>query len=540
MPLPQCLEEALIKLVLPLCPRDASHTVRDAIKADVALQRMLTERETQVRKLWAKADRFDGRPEGALGVRGFVHLLEQHKAFRSVSVQHKSLITGDPRSKKEYTTNFSVNNLHECFLDSCAHLMKAATVPLANAKASKELKELTTRTPEERRLVEKIEGKVDNTPKYRAPELDYDTFLECVCRCGFAKYAEVPMMTLTDKVAGFLDNLMDKHTEEQVIIAATEQATPPMFDAVSESVPLVGEPEAQFAHWLACWERLKLSSLYGYPLWLREVHELLHSSFRQLRMIFSHYCTVDNSDEDSASGAQTLGGKEWLALAHDCRLANSQFTIYDLKDIFRLTSEGSGGGTRTSVGTIQAAELNLPGMIEALVRVAFLRANPGLEGLSEGSVPLTHHGLHTLPGCLIRLFEQHVLPLAKQDSQLFMPEKLAVDEDAQALLKKRENHLKALMSNLGKSKGVASSVVEGGKINLGGMINLCRNAGLLRQWRVPQTSEVTGDPANFATHTLSLTSADVRVAFVNSTSADRLLRGQVNPNPNPNPIPNLT
>ena len=47
----------------------------------------------------------------------------------------------------------------------------------------------------------------------------------------------------------------------------------------------MGESESDFAHWLACWERLRLSEIHGFPLWTREVHALLHASFAELRSI---------------------------------------------------------------------------------------------------------------------------------------------------------------------------------------------------------------------------------------------------------------
>ena len=496
--LPRCLEDTVLKRVLPSCPRDTSPTVRTAILADAALQKMLGQRKSELRALWAEADGGDGRTDSSLGLAGLAALLEAHGALRAVTVPHRSMITGDPRAAKEYISRFGATELHEAFVDACSRLIqKAATVPIAAAG-------------ETRLLVERVEGRRHKAARYREPELGYDGFVECLCRCGLAKYAEIPTMSLCDKVAGFLDNLARKRTEEQVVTAATAQATPPMFNAVAESVPLVGESEAQFAHWLACWQRLKLSSLFGFPLWLREVHELLHGNFRQLQMIFSHYCAVDDSNEASATSAQLLGMPEWLVLAGDCRFATPQFTVYDLRDIFQ---QALGSGVISPSRTKVPPVLSLPAMIEAIVRVAFARANA--MGDSDG-MPLTLPArVDTLPGCLARLMEQHVLPLAKRDSLLFLPERLADDAEAQALLTKRNKFLMALMGTQAK----------GDHISLGGILELFRSSGMLRSWRIAQTSEVTGDPATFAVYTLSLSATDVRTAFVNSTSTDRLLRG---------------
>ncbi|KAL1507904.1 hypothetical protein AB1Y20_007510 [Prymnesium parvum] len=188
---------------------------------------------------------------------------------------------------------------------------------------------------------------------YSTPKIAFESFGEFLSRCGLVKYAKVPMMTTRDKVAAFLDNLTNKCDEETVIANATEQTTPPVFDAVKESVALLGEPEAQFAHWLACWKQLRLSSLFGFPLWLRELHEYLHQHFRQLHMIFAFYGIIKD-EEPTLSSTLLLGMQEWLALARDCRLTTPEFTTHDLKDVFHQVASRS-------------SEIALPGMIEALI-----------------------------------------------------------------------------------------------------------------------------------------------------------------------------
>ena len=298
-------------------------------------------------------------------------------------------------------------------------------------------------------------------------ELSYDGFVECLCRCAYVKYSSVPSMALVDRVSGLLLNLVGSKDEADVIGEATEQATPPVFDAMAEAVPLVGETEAEFAHWLACWERLRLSTIHGFPLWLREVHEILHESFRELRKIFSYYCTDDShDDEEATSAALTIGLHEWWSMMVDCRVLTDRFSEAVLVSCFDRSSRGY-------------SELGLPGLIESLVRVAFARANPEMARLRVGAPPPESIAdVQPVPGCLRRLIAEKIMPLAKQDKQLFMSEAIASDEAVQEMLRRDET--KSLLKRLLREHG------SGGDkpISMKQFTTLLASRDLLRTWQV--------------------------------------------------------
>ena len=47
------------------------------------------------------------------------------------------------------------------------------------------------------------------------------------------------------------------------------------FDWKNESKPLEKETKEQHDAWLEVWSQIELSGLYGFPVWEREVHDIL-------------------------------------------------------------------------------------------------------------------------------------------------------------------------------------------------------------------------------------------------------------------------
>ena len=75
---------------------------------------------------------------------------------------------------------------------------------------------------------------------------------------------------------------------------------------------------------------------------------------------------------------------------------------------------------------------------------------------------------------------------------------------------------------------------KAGEISLAQATALLASKGLLREWRVQQTSGVTGDPAARRVHVLSLSRDDVRFYSSPNPNPDP----DPDPNPSPNPDPN--
>ena len=104
--------------------------------------------------------------------------------------------------------------------------------------------------------------------------LDFDELLECIARCGVDKYRAVEQIKTGEKVAAMIANILGDLNEEQVLPAATyitaERFTP-------AAAPPKGVTPEGHKEWLMTWEMLQLSTLPGFPLWEKDVHDVLPS-----------------------------------------------------------------------------------------------------------------------------------------------------------------------------------------------------------------------------------------------------------------------
>ena len=78
-------------------------------------------------------------------------------------------------------------------------------------------------------------------------------------------------------------------------------------------------------------------------------------------------------------------------------------------------------------------------------------------------------------------------------------------------MKKHEKELRATMGAWAEGRR---------EISMDEICSLLTAKDLLREWRVPQTSGITGDPAGRKLHVLKLGLPDVRMAFAASQSAE--------------------
>ena len=101
-------------------------------------------------------------------------------------------------------------------------------------------------------------------------------------------------MALADRAEGLMQNLCAEATEAEVVAAATREPLPPAYEPPAYVPPPSASAPGEGAMgegplWAACWERCRLESLPGFPLWTYDVHEILRGCFGELRRIFSHY-----------------------------------------------------------------------------------------------------------------------------------------------------------------------------------------------------------------------------------------------------------
>ena len=107
--------------------------------------------------------------------------------------------------------------------------------------------------------------------------LDFEELLECIARCGVDKYRSIDQINLGGKVSAMIQNLLGDANEEQVITAAT-------YIKAERFKPTGGEAEV-----LAIWDKLKLDTLPGFPLWEKAVFDVIADKYTMLASIFRAY-----------------------------------------------------------------------------------------------------------------------------------------------------------------------------------------------------------------------------------------------------------
>ena len=117
--------------------------------------------------------------------------------------------------------------------------------------------------------------------------LAFDEFAKCVARCGTAKYFAVKQMDNGQKIAAFCRNLLGETSEENCMREATTVRAV-RYD-LSKSRPLPNESAEAHKAFLDVFTRMRLDGLYGFPLWEKEVHDLIHVSLKEISSIFTAY-----------------------------------------------------------------------------------------------------------------------------------------------------------------------------------------------------------------------------------------------------------
>ena len=120
-----------------------------------------------------------------------------------------------------------------------------------------------------------------------AETIGFDEFATCVALCGCVKYEEVEQMSLAQRVAGIVANLLGEKDEQQVI---TQAIVPKVTRFEPEQLkPPPHVSAASHLRFLAAWRRMDLSRIHGFPLWERPVFVRLLASFDELDAFFAFY-----------------------------------------------------------------------------------------------------------------------------------------------------------------------------------------------------------------------------------------------------------
>ena len=187
------------------------------------------------------------------------------------------------------------------------------------------------------------------------------------------------------------------------------------------------------------WEMLQLSTVHGFPLWEKDVHDLLASNLEALQSIFRAYAASTPGD---AADNQEMDMEEFHDFVIDSNLITDQYGFETISGSFTKANAGSNDKV-----------LEFHEFITMLVRIAFYRANTryGLQkGKSDerttriseaalqegkGDEKATEDEEVPLPGCLAKMLTSFVLPNARQDGDAkeFAETTLPLNEVQQAI-----------------------------------------------------------------------------------------------------------
>ena len=254
--------------------------------------------------------------------------------------------------------------------------------------------------------------------------LDFDELLECIARCGADKYRAVEEIRMAEKVTAMISNILGDANEEQVITAAT-------YITAERFVAPASSPHGE--EWLTTWGKLQLQKLPGFPLWERDVYDVLSANLEALRSIFNAY---------AASGLEGSLTDMDMDEFHDFVIESDLIT-----DQYGFDTM-SGQFTKANAGSNDSV-LELHEFLTMIVRISFFRANPqyGMRkgddrkamanvGANEGAADQFGEEV-PLPGCLSAMLNEKILPLARTETYAaeFREKTLPMSDVQEALIR---------------------------------------------------------------------------------------------------------
>merc|ERR1719453_668066 len=364
LPVPQCLERALKENILPKAHRDDAAEFRAKTMQQPEVQAALAEGRPRL-QAWFATIPLDENQK--VGITQWVSTLQALNVLGTFTCTQGSDIVGDDRVGTEFKCRLSVPQAKAAFVN-----------------AQKE-----------------TGGAVEDV------SLDFDELLECIARCGVDKYRAIDQMKTGEKIAAMIANILGDLNEEQVITAATyitaERFTP-------AAAPPKGISPDSHREWLMTWEMLQLSLLPGFPLWEKDVHDVLAANLESLQSIFRAYAAA------SLGGSQNEMDMEEF---HDFVIESDLIT-----DMYGFDTM-SGQFTKANAGSNDTV-LEFHEFLTMLVRISFFRANPQY-GMRKGDDRKLTKNVDQknadkfgdevpLPGCLSEMLTSLVLPNARHDT----------------------------------------------------------------------------------------------------------------------------
>merc|ERR1719502_1383647 len=275
-----CLQTMIEDEILPRARKDTSAVFRDTVMTEVSVLKVLDDYRPKLKAWYNEVTSDDSKQ---------TDLTDKLQMEQWMRICDETDITGDPACKTEYKWRLSMPQVKMAFIDS---------------QPSDSL------------------GAAQSSGTDAMSVLDFDEFLETCARLGIDKYRAVKEVSPADAVRGFLQNLLGEATPDEVVIKAT-YIHAERYDAEKETKPLKGETQKDLEKWLECWSRMEIMDVHLWPLWEKEVHDIIHPLFKELQLIFLAY--TRSISEDSAEDAMEMSMDEFHDFVVDVGLETKQY-----------------------------------------------------------------------------------------------------------------------------------------------------------------------------------------------------------------------
>ena len=506
-PLPGCLERMLADFVLPNARRDNSAQFRDTVMKDAAVVEVLAEYKEKL-EAWYKETAADDAKEtdisDKLGMTQLLRVFDDKGLIGTWSVNQESEISGDPNCKTEFSWKLSIPQVKTAFMDS---------QPADQLGA----------------------GQASSTDD--AARLDFPEFQEFVTRVGVEKYRPIKAMTPVDAVRAMMQNILGEKGEERAVVDAT-LIKADRYDANALAAPMPGQSPEELKAWLDVWNKMALMDMYGFPLWEKEVHDILQPLFKDISSIFLAYCR--SISEVSAEDALEMSMEEFHDFVVDVGLETKKYKFDVMCNQFIKANAShlveAAHAERKATGQVaddkeakkrpkghvetqkKDAELVLYEFFAMLVRISFWRCNPsfGLFGVKDEIIPV--------PAALSQVLTEVILPTAKRETSAQFRDTMMRDEGVLKALEAGREKLRKWYKET--TANDAEEDVISDELGFTEWIRVCDRQDLVGQWEVEQQSEITGDASTQGTVTCRLSVPQAKAAFMDSQSGDKLGAGQ--------------
>ena len=368
--------------------------------------------------------------------------------------------------------------------------------------------------------------------------IDFEEFLSCLALCGTIKYenvkgiggkggrpgtcpdagAEMPLAAIVD---GIYTNFLGEK-DSHAVVTEFQQPALPRYDYASSGAD---------SKWINVYTKMDLSHAFGFPLWEKEVFEVLGANYAELKLIFQQYAKTGTAGSASAAQLFTMQKTELTNLSLDCSFANAEFmqtrviNIFERADQVDDTFQTSKKDKRVKTGT--SAEggdngLELHEFLECIVMLAFARANPkyGQVGKSDPE----KNDLDVLPGCLSSLLTGCILQKAKRDEAPKWLSEIVTSSDCRAAIDQREDELRmewrraAGKGQQGSQMTNKNMTDTGLTMSIDDFIADLLERGMMNDVTIPPRPPVVGMAVQKVA--LSLSALDIKGAFVTVQDTD--------------------